>query len=303
VAEPCRVAVEAPPGPAARLAGFALRSQRLLEEGSADEIATFVYGQMTHDGGFRGRAPASDLYYTYFAAECLRALGRPLPKPALAQYLSGFGAGEGLDLVHRCCLACCLMRVHGAVEDARRVVAGLAQLAHPDGGYRATLDGAQAAITASLLTVIAHEDCGVAVPDPDGILVWVNRCRTSDGAWADHPGCAVGTTTATAAATLLCLALGSRVDEGVAEWLLARHSDRGGFFATPGAPIPDLLSSACAAVALRALGRDLDVEALLSFVEDRFAEGGFAAHDLDPVPDCEYCYYALLALGAAVGGR
>ena len=66
---------------------------------SAELVAGFLNSQLKDDGGFQDRAGNSDLYYTVFGLEGLIALRAAVPA-STAAYLGGFGAGEGLDLVH-----------------------------------------------------------------------------------------------------------------------------------------------------------------------------------------------------------
>ena len=129
----------------------------------------------------------------------------------------------------------------------------------------------------------------------------VLKLATPDGAFANHPAVASGTTTVTAAAVAMFVAAGVKVPVGTRDWLLARQSPSGGFLAGPQAPVPDLLSTATALLALNWLGIRLPADAATrcaTFVESLWDEsGGFCGSPPDPVPDLEYTYYALLSLG------
>src|SRR5688500_1140511 len=70
-------------------------------------VEEFLRSQLNEDGGFSDRAGASDLYYTVFGLEGLIALRADIPAPRVASYLTGFGDGEGLDLIGVSCLARC----------------------------------------------------------------------------------------------------------------------------------------------------------------------------------------------------
>ncbi len=61
----------------------AKRSANLLGE-STSLVVSFVTGQLTAAGGFRGRDDSPDLYYTVFAIESLIALDAPLPRETIA---------------------------------------------------------------------------------------------------------------------------------------------------------------------------------------------------------------------------
>ena len=77
----------------------------LLQEASSP-VAEYFLSQFNDDGGAADRAGQTDLYYTVFALEGLIALRQKFP-PQVRAYLEGFGDGDGLDLVHLCCLARC----------------------------------------------------------------------------------------------------------------------------------------------------------------------------------------------------
>ncbi len=74
---------------------------------SLDAVRGFLRGQLAPDGGFQGRDGRSDLYYTVFGLEASLALGVDLPQDRVNAYLTGFAAGESLDLVHLTSLIRC----------------------------------------------------------------------------------------------------------------------------------------------------------------------------------------------------
>jgi len=294
----------------------ARRSPKLLGD-ATERVTAFVRSLACPDGGFRGRAEASDLYYTVFALDALDALTGRHPQAGLegveaaetclhpqspleggarrvldrsdgsiSQYLDSFGDGEGLDLVHVACLARCW--AHADVCPCR---AGL--LSRVDALRAQEADSAYSLF----LAAGAREDLGAAAPD--GVADSLLALRAADGGFANVQGGAVGSTPATAAAVTLLRHLGHAVDPAAGDWLLARR-EAGGFKASPGAPIPDLLSTATSLYALAALGRPLDDmrEACLDFLDARWDPvGGFGGSALDPAVDAEYTFYGLLALG------
>src|SRR5580658_7767545 len=114
---------------------------RLLGE-SAALVAGFVTSQWNSDGGVRDRAGVSDLYYTVFGLEALQALQLP-PPATVAGYIDGFGSGDGLDLVHRCCLARAWSMLGMEDGTRRAALAGsLAGLSARDGGFASKPDEA-----------------------------------------------------------------------------------------------------------------------------------------------------------------
>jgi prenyltransferase beta subunit len=289
-------------------------SRELLVDESAHRIASFVLSRLNDDGGFRGRTRESDLYYTLFGLECLRALDCDFPVDRIAEYLHRFGDRQGieigdrpdLDFVHLVCLARCLAKLPDSAkhtDTARVVLANLEKHRSLDGGYRLTHDAPHDSIYASFLAYLAYEDAGMEINNPGGLVRCIESLRTEDGAYADRPGVSAGTTTVTAAAVVLLRYLGEDVDPSVGKWLVDRFSPGGGFKAAKLVPAPDLLSTATALYALKTMNYPMAamasmVDPSLAFIEDVWHEtGGFCGHLLDDVPDCEYTFYGLLGLG------
>lgn len=306
----------------------ALARQQLTEE-SVGRIRDYIGSQHASNGGFLGRAAHSDLYYTVFGLSSLLALRMCLPNDRSRQYLDVFGNGEDLDFVHLNCLVRCrrilpllrLPRLAGALAASRllplrrllghltrpssardnAVLARIENCRAADGGYSQQAPGAaRGSLYASFLALQTYEDCQAVMPEPETVLRSVASLRTPDGAYANEPGLAAGTTTATAAALLLLTDLAQPVDPATVDWILSQADAKGGFHATPGALVPDLLSTATALHALRTLNVPLDNQrdVCLAFVDSLWTEaGGFSGNILDATPDCEYTFYGLLALG------
>lgn len=268
------------------LAETARRAALCLADESRAEIAAFIRGQQQPDGGFRGRASASDLYYTHFAVQALDALGEPLPVEALAGYLRDRPSAGGAELVHLACQACVSARVRPGCRDDE-ALQGLGRFRIPGGGFREKADAGSSSAYACFLSVLAHEAQGVAVADPEALVA---SLRTM----SPH------VTTAVAARAMLLAALGAP-EAAAADLLMSRAARKGGFRAATLVPIADLLSTATALCALRMLGQPLGGlrDSCTGFVESLWHDsGGFCGHWVDSTPDCEYTYYALLALGA-----
>jgi hypothetical protein len=262
-----------------------------------------VIDQVTIEGGFRGRNKSSDIYYTYFGMECILALGNDLPFEKIERYLNRFKDGDGLDFIHLTCLARCLAKLPDSKKHFSTTHAILQKLElyrSSNGGYRLKLDATHDSIYASFLAYLAYEDAGVEIRNPGGLIHCIKHLETRDGAFADQPGIATGTTTVTAAAAVLLNYLGEKVAPSVGNWLLSRHTRFGGFLATPNAPVPDLLSTATALFALKTIKYPIvDInESILKFIEEMWEDcGGFRGHIFDKTPDCEYTFYGLLSLG------
>lgn len=288
---------------------IARSSPILLRERTAD-VERFLRERAAGDGGFTSRQGVRDLYYTVFGLEGLLALGADLPPGPTAAWLRTFGDGEGLDLVHLCCLARCRAGLPGgglAPEARQSLLRRLEAMRRADGGFGHL--GASAASTAygCFLALGAMEDLDAAPTDADALAACVESLKLPDGSYASSRGLPLGTTPTTAAAVATLTALERPVDAQTMAWLLARQVGEGGFEAMPGAPVADLLSTATALHALALAGTPLAGARgpCLRFVEGLWDErGAFRANCLDDELDCEYAWYGLLAMGhlALAGG-
>ncbi len=288
-------------------------------------IGRFVRGQINPDGGFRGRSPDSDLYYTAFGLDCLAALKLPLPKAAARRFLEamdqkqephGLGkapstpgsasAGEGLNFVELASAIRCWTALGGPSAGGRRreLLARLESYRAADGGYRHTEGGgARGTVYGGFLAFLAYGEVGKNLPAPEKLLASLRSLRAPDGGYANADRIAGGTTPATAAALLLQLELAGGVEAETVRALQACERPGGGYVASAETPGPDLLSTATALYALRRAGCPPASPARhAGFVESLWSDdGGFRGHPADPAADCEYTFYALLALGACVG--
>jgi hypothetical protein len=279
------------------------RAVSLLESTAVREMAGFVRAQQNADGGFRGRAGASDLYYSVFGLECLGALDPAFPLESTRFFLDAFGDGNGLDFVHMTCLARCRSHLPATPRgsELNRSVARQIEAYHcSKGGFGRTQAPERGTVYESFLAFLAYENLGREFPDPIQLPSCLESWRNPDGSYANESGMAMGTTPVTAAAAVLLAQLGRPALVTTRDWLLARCDPRGGFRATPVTPRPDLLSTATALQALNAMGGAIEAIRLpcLDFVQGLWTDnGGFCGHGADDTPDCEYTFYGLLALG------
>lgn len=272
----------------------------MTDSGAAGAIVGFLLARLCDDGGFSGRSPGSDLYYTVFALMSLEALGADLPAKT-GEYLAAFADGEALDLVHLASLARCRAILDGdPTDEAARdgMLARLAGLRCPDGGYSHVPDSDTPTSYGCFLALGAMQDLGAKPRDVDNLAACIERMRSADGAYANVPSLPAGSTSATAAAVVALCHLDRPVAPETAPWLLAQCKS-GGFLAVAAAPAPDLLSTATALHALATLGAPLDPIAgpCLDFVERLWTGEAFTGHIADDTPDCEYTFYGLLAIG------
>lgn len=265
------------------------------------EKATAVFlRKLNPDGGFRGKGVQSDLYYTGFALMSLTALGQPLDIPHLADFLDGFGAGEGLDLAHLAALIRCRQltgRLEAATNDPLR--RQLETFRCKDGAYHHLCAGREGSAYGCFLALAACEDMGYGVPEAGDVIRCIEKLKAGRG-YYNESMLPVVSAPGTAAAVTTLAALGQPVDAGTAAWLFKSRDADGGFKVMPAAPVADLLSTAVALHTLRTVGADIEAirDADFSFVTALWDEQvGFCQNRIDPISDCEYCFYGLLSLG------
>lgn len=281
-------------------------AQAVLGEEAVGRVADFVMRQRHADGGFCDREGRADLYYTSFAVDCLTALQVPLEDERLAAWLAGFGTGNELDFVHRCCLARLWSALPGALRERGRagvidaILSGIESWRTPDGGYHPRQGSVAGTAYGCLLGYGAWADHGRLPPDAGRMAGCLDRLRSGDGVWSNEVGRPHGQAPATAAAVTLARNLRVPIPAGTGQWLIGCWHAAGGFGPFPGAPLPDLLSTAVVLHALDGIQHDFSPvkEACLDFVDTLWSgEGGFHGHWADDALDVEYTYYGLLALG------
>jgi prenyltransferase beta subunit len=268
---------------------------------SAQLIEKFVRAQQNDDGGFRDLKGTSDLYYTVFGIESLRALQVDVPREQIIKYLQSFGSGEHLDFIHACCLARARASLDQAAQSASTILTRIEAHRAADGGYNVMPNTKAGTTYGAFLALGAYQDLRAFMPDAPRMLASLEALRTSDGAWANDSSLKAGSTNATAAAVAILRNLRVPIPDDAREWLLRRAHPDGGFLAAPNAPLPDLLSTATALHALAGLQVPLDSvlkERCLDFIDSLWTnEGSFYGTWMETHLDCEYTYYGLLALG------
>ena len=200
---------------------------KLLGE-STPLVEAFFRGQQNPDGGFKDRTGQSDLYYTVFGLEGLLALQAEIAMEPVFAYLRGFGAGENLDFVHRCCLARCWAAVRDfqkspifqplangdgpsplqseksegqvSLSLAAEILRRIESFRSRDGGYHPKPGSPFGTVYGGFLALGAYQDLRGQLPEPARLAQSLNGLATPDGAWANDRGLKNGSTNATAAA-------------------------------------------------------------------------------------------------------
>ncbi|MGL6075688.1 MAG: prenyltransferase/squalene oxidase repeat-containing protein [Fimbriiglobus sp.] len=259
--------------------------------------------KLNPDGGFQDRAGNSDLYYTVFGLEGLRALRVDVPYTQVRDYLLTYADGPNLDFVHLGCLARCWANLPDplrAQAPAQEILRRIEAHRSADGGYAAEVDAKEGTAYACFVALGAYQDMNQELIQPEGMIHCVERLRAEDGGYANQADVLMGLTPSTAAAITILRQLGKPVPTSLGEWLLSRCHPAGGFYATPMAPLPDLLSTATALHALSSMHTSYEKvrESCLDYIDTLWTNrGGFHGNWTDDDLDCEYTYYGLLALG------
>ena len=274
----------------------------LLSE-ATERVVNFFQEQINEDGGVRDRAGQSDLYYTVFGLDGLIALRQELPVQRVHPYLEHFGDGAGLDLVHLACLARCwraLPKRSLSSEISQRLGDRLNSYRASNGGYGPAPGAPSGTVYHGFLALGAHQDLGINLPDPEGLVHSITSLQLEGGAFTGQQGVPVGSTPTTAAALTLLEYLHAPIPPSASDWLLDQALPEGGFRAGKDTPIPDILSTATALHALAGMKVPFEhlKETTLDFLDTLWtSQGAFYGNWTDDVVDCEYSFYALLALG------
>ena len=137
---------------------------------SSELVEAFLRSQQNDDGGFSDRDGRSDLYYTVFGLDSLIALNAEIDSDRVEIHLKGFGDGDGLDLVHLCCLA----RAWAAMPDLNRlptetrerIIRRIAGYRAEDSGYNPKAQSASGTAYGAFLALGAHQDLKIDLPQP-----------------------------------------------------------------------------------------------------------------------------------------
>ncbi|MBN2511343.1 MAG: hypothetical protein JXB18_00260 [Sedimentisphaerales bacterium] len=264
-----------------------------------DRVLSYLGSLQNPDGGFRGRSPASDLYYSVFATEPLLTAGGGCDRSALAGYLKTIDPSR-LDFIH----LCCLIRLMGNLTLLDEATTALLQerlerFRCADGFFHHVAPASRGSVYGAFMGMGACQELHYA-SDCRGVETFVNSFVNEDGSFGNDAQTPMGTVPATAAAMVMLRQVDCAVSPVSVQWLLSCMTEDGGMAVSPVMPVADLLSTSTALHSLRLAGVDVGLirEAALRFVNDCLTEsGGFQAHAFDPTVDSEYTFYGILALG------
>jgi geranylgeranyl transferase type-2 subunit beta len=280
--------------------------------------------QQQPDGGFCGRAGASDLYYTPFALRGLAVLGHQDDSATsrAGDYLRGQLQQQVsvIDLISLIFAGKQLEAWTGQdvfdqanADWPTAVVARLEALRRPDGGYAKTVAGQASSTYQTFLITLTYELLELPLPRPERAAQFLLGQQRADGGFVEIGVMRRSGTNPTAAAIGGLLVLQPLVDRpllssenraSAAQFLLASFTDAGGLRANTQIPIADLLSTYTGLQTLVDLdaGQQVDPERVRQFVAPlQQPSGGYLAADWDEVADVEYSFYGVAVQGLLSG--
>ena len=278
----------------------------------------FILSRLMPEGGFAGREPGSDLYYTGFAVRSMAVLGGL--DLEVAEKVAGYLKQQirrqltVIDLLSWLYSALVVQASGGedvlsntAENWPDRLAEMLEVFRAADGGYRKTEEGAAGSMYHSFLVVLCYELIGRPLPQPRKLLQFVFDRQRDDGGFVEIAPMKRSGTNPTAAGTAILTILGGldeQVREDVHAFLKEVRSPEGGFLANSRIPFADGLSTFTGLLTAQDLGFDdlFDVAQVASFANSlEFSTGGFRGASWDEAADVEYTFYGLGILGLLHG--
>jgi geranylgeranyl transferase type-2 subunit beta len=258
-----------------------------LGAGFADRHAGFLASKQMPDGGFSGRRPGSDPYYTDFALRALAAL-----KPECERFTGAAGYLRNINEPPRG-----VTDSFSRLSCARTLSTFGLHIEVDTDAIHAALEKAGPTPYDTFLSALCRQMLGEEPFQGERPYELLRPFECPDGGFAQAVGETAGQTNATAAA-VGALVIGGDLSEaaaqGASRFLLAMQAPGGGIMYRAGAPEPDLLSTFTALVTLTDLGTAdrADLAGLGRFLRAMSKKkGGFRASASDPQADVEYTYY------------
>jgi geranylgeranyl transferase type-2 subunit beta len=301
-------------------APYLIRLTTRLADGLASQPAEFTRRHAAYigacqnaDGGFAGRDPASDLYYSAFALRGLALLGELTPAIATscARYirsrLSGSaGVVDFFSLLYATLLIQSASGIDVLADSTadwpQRVADLLESFRTPDGGYGKTPGAAFGSTYQTFLVALCYELLGRPLPNTDAAVDFVHSRRRDDGGYVEMKPMKRSGTNPTAAAIGLLQLLG-RLDDSartaVIDLLAGLQTPEGGLRANGRIPLADLLSTFTGCWTLAECGglSRIDRGAARAYVRTlERPDGGFHGGSWDGGFDVEYTFYGLGAV-------
>ncbi|MBN2842719.1 MAG: terpene cyclase/mutase family protein [Sedimentisphaerales bacterium] len=270
-------------------------------------LSEYIISQMARDGGFVDRNGKSDLYYTVFGLQLMKAVGLPVPHERLSGYLQGlYPLLPDMDLVEvasygRCFGFLSLEYRFNALRD--KIAGRISDFATADGGYALDQhEKVSGSSYAAFLAVNAIQDIGINIDNSFRLVDSLQKLSLPDGSFVNDINMPVGLVPTTAAAMILHKISGLEIPCLSADWLLSCFCADGGLAVAPGAEM-DLLSTAVGLFALAycGFGHKISIEQTRQMAARLdtlvLSDGSYRGSMHDNYSDCEYTCYGLLARG------
>jgi geranylgeranyl transferase type-2 subunit beta len=275
--------------------------------------AQYLKACQNDDGGFGGRDPASDLYYTGFGLRGLLMLGALTPEIAerAAGYVQSRLEGDATVVdFHSLLYSAAIIQsatgfdvlANAPADWPERVADLLGRFRSADGGFGKTPDSKAGSTYHTFLTALCYEMLGKELPNPQAIDRFVRSRQREDGGFVEvAPMRRSGSNPTAAAVGLLKMidALDEVTRSRVAQFLANAQSSEGGIQANAVAPLADLLSTFTGCWTLAECGEldRLDLNAARQYVRTlERPDGGFHGGVWDGGFDVEYTFYGLGAI-------
>lgn len=287
------------------------RAAAALPKANRARHTAFLRGLQQPDGGFPGRAGASDVYYTSFALRGLLVLGELNSDVGCraGSFLAHAGRpGNAVELFSLLSSATLIETAGGGdcfaaagVEPTALVETVLDPLRCPDGGVAKSVRGGVSSTYHTFLAALCRESVGLSAWSAGEVAPMLRARQQEDGGFVELSVMRRGGVNPTAAAVALLRmmdALDEPLRERAGRYLSSMQSPEGGLRAHSVVPTADLLSTFTGLVALGDLGKSnhLDAAAALRFVESLVHPGGgYLAATHDDRPDVEYTFYGIAA--------
>ena len=277
--------------------------------------ARYLAGKQNTDGGFPGRDPESDLYYTGFALRGLAVLDALTPEicDRTGTYLRSCLTKQTSVVDFFSFLYACLLVQAGGGKDVlegspadwpERVAATLETFRTKDNGYNKSPGATSGSTYHTFLVGLCFELLGQSLPNPADVIRFVEARRREDGGYVEVSAMRRSGTNPTAAGIgLLHLLKGRDLPAAdvapTIDYLAEMPSMEGGLRANDRVPIADLLSTFTGCWTLEQLGAldrinaDQAARYVLSL---EHADGGFPGGIWDDGTDVEYTFYGLGSL-------
>ena len=285
-----------------------------IPENIRNKHVSYILSCQNPDGGFYGRDPESDLYYTGFALRSLlilNALDTPTCEKVgtfLSQRLhSQTSLVDFFSLVY----SAVIVSMGGGPDVfassgdwTESIGAFLASLRGADGGFGKVPGGKESSTYMSFLALLCHQLIGKKIAAPESLVAFVHSRLRTDGGFVEYGPMRKSGTNPTAAGMGILRAIAPQLLQGdmknnLINFYKGMMGDENGFKANHRIPFCDVLSTFTSLWSLTELDAldELPLDKISQYVlSTGNIQGGFHGGSWDAGKDVEYSFYALGAL-------